>query len=136
MGTSCISRKGGILEKGVDLEKGWGSMTPLTNYELWSLCNSLRSWNFRWNILNFGWSIYSPVVAGFDVEIMPEHLINCFEINLFMLIPESLISFKCMRSSHWEVFYKTTSVLQVFWRKKDASCSTPMIKKHIYEASF
>ena len=31
MGTSWISRKGGILEKGVDLEKG-GCMNPLTNY--------------------------------------------------------------------------------------------------------
>ena len=32
MGTSCISRKGGILEKGrgVDLERE--GMTPLTNY--------------------------------------------------------------------------------------------------------
>ena len=32
MGTSWISRKGGLLEKGwgVDLEKG--GMTPLTNY--------------------------------------------------------------------------------------------------------
>ena len=31
MGTSWISRNGGILEKGVDLEKG--GMTPLTNYD-------------------------------------------------------------------------------------------------------
>ena len=33
MGTSWISRKGGILEKGAggDLEKG--GMTPLTNYD-------------------------------------------------------------------------------------------------------
>ena len=32
MATSWISRKGGILEKGVDLEKGAGGRTPLTNY--------------------------------------------------------------------------------------------------------
>ena len=33
MGTSCISRKGGILEKrGVDQEKGGGGMTPINNY--------------------------------------------------------------------------------------------------------
>ena len=35
MGTSWISRKGGILKKVVDLEKGGGAggMNPLTNYD-------------------------------------------------------------------------------------------------------
>ena len=34
MGTSLISRKGEILEKGgVDLEEGEGGMNPLTNYD-------------------------------------------------------------------------------------------------------
>ena len=32
VGTSCISRKGGILEKGRLIQKRMGSMIPLTNY--------------------------------------------------------------------------------------------------------
>ena len=53
----------------------------------------------------------SPEEAGFDVERM------------------RLTPFKGIRSGHREVFYKTGFVLELFCRKQNTSCSTPIVEK-------
>ena len=68
----------------------------------------------------------SPMEARVDVERALDRL---FGKESSHTIPESLIPFKCIRSSHWKIFCRTGSILQMFCRKKNTSCSTPMVEK-------
>ena len=71
---------------------------PKTNWwvYLWSLHNSLRSWNFRWKVTIGGTFWHGKNVRALD---------QLFGKQISHPIPKSLIPFKCLRSSHWEVFY-------------------------------
>ena len=86
---------------------------------LWYLRNSLCTWNFRWKIINGG-----TFWCGKNAMALEQQ----FEIQISHTIPKCLIPFKCIRSSHSEVLHKAVPVLEVCYRKKNTSCSTPMFE--------
>ena len=93
---------------------------PETNWwvQSWSLGISLRNWNFRWKITNG---------RTFWCQMNARALDQLFGKQSSHTIPESLISFKYIGSSHGEVFHKTGFAPQAvlhLWSK---------VFKNIYE---
>ena len=71
----------------------------------------------------------STMETCFDVEGMRGHLINCLENKFLIPFPKAWSHLNVWgAATEKQVFYKTGSVLQVFCRKQNTTCSTPMVK--------